>query len=346
MSSDHIFRVGISPDWGDRAYEVIGSAIERNLAPLPNLEYEIFPASGTYPEASVIDRYDALIVFGCAFPGSSFEGVERLVCLSRWGAGFDNIDVDSCTAAGVVIAITPAAVRRPVAEGVFTLIFALAKRLLDRDRRVRDGRWRRDIQTGICIQGRTLGSIGAGNIAAEVFSMARGLGFGRLLACDPLGTPQRAAELGLEFADFHTILRESDFLTIHVPLNSQTRGMIDARALAMMKSTAFLINTARGGVVDQKALTQALVERRIAGAGLDVFESEPVSAEDPLLRLDNVVLSPHSISWTEEDVRDISDDCCRNVCQIYHGRPPNAVANPAVLQRAGFLRKLARRQHL
>ena len=139
-------------------------------------------------------------------------------------------------------------------------------------------------------------------------------------------------------------MRESDFVTINAPLNEHTEGLVGAEELALMKPGAFLINTARGPVVDEKALIEVLRQGKIAGAGLDVFEEEPVPKDNPLLQLDNVIVAPHSIAWTEESIRDIGLDCCRNVRNVYEGKPPDFLANPKAAERPGVQAKLARRK--
>jgi phosphoglycerate dehydrogenase-like enzyme len=345
MGTSETFRVGLTPDWGDRTRNVLDDAVAETLASLPNLHYEWMPDTGGVAKREIIDGYDAIIVFGYYFPAESLKGVERLACLARWGVGYDRIDVPACNEAGVAIAITPPGVRRPVAEGIHALFFALAKNLPALDRRVREGRWRNNLtEIGVCVEGRTLGSIGAGNIAGEMFRMARGIGYGRLLAFDPFVGPERAAELGVELVDLDTVMRESDFITINVPLSEHTQGLIDARALSLMKPSAYLVNTARGPIVDERALTEVLRNRRIAGAGIDVFEKEPPDNDNPLFQLDNVILAPHSVAWTEESLRGNSMEACLNVRRIYEGHPPNYTANASVLQSPAFQRKLARRR--
>jgi phosphoglycerate dehydrogenase-like enzyme len=154
----------------------------------------------------------------------------------------------------------------------------------------------------------------------------------------------RAAELGVELVDLDTVMRESDFVSINVPLSERTLGLIDARALSLMKPSAYLINTARGPIVDEKALIEVLRNRRIAGAGIDVFTQEPPDNDNPLFELDNVLLAPHAVAWTVESLKNNSLEACLNVRQIYEGKPPNFTANSSVLEQPGFLRKLAGRR--
>jgi len=210
----------------------------------------------------IIDRYDAAIVLDYRFPAESFRGVERLAIIARWGVGFDRIDVPACTEASVILAVTPDSVARPVAEGALGLMFALAKNFRAHDINCRAGRWRDQAPIGFILQGKTLGVVGLGNIGRELFRLARGVGFGRLLAYEPVAPSAEEAAAGVEFVDLDTVMRESDFISIHCPLNDQTRGMIGARQFALMKPTAYLINTARGPIVEEAALIIALANSR------------------------------------------------------------------------------------
>jgi phosphoglycerate dehydrogenase-like enzyme len=338
------FQVGISPDWADWAPDTLQTALTEVLEPLPALSHEVMPSGGwTTPE--ILDRYDAVIAFAYPFPRQAVSRLKRLCCIARWGVGFDSVDVEACTSADVMVALSPGAVRRPMAEGIVALIFALAKNIRPLDAQIRTGRWRENLKShSICVRGRTLGSVGLGNIAGELFTMARGIGFGRLLSFDPYGSPQRAAELSVELVSLDTLLEQSDFLAVNAPLNAETRGLIGARELARMKRTAYLINTSRGPLVNEAALLEALRERRIAGAGLDVFEREPLPPGHPFYQLDNVILTPHSIGWTEELIRDLTYETCLSVRAVYEGRVPAHLANPRVADRPGLQAKLALRR--
>ncbi len=326
-------------------HDAANHAIKEIFSPLPNIEHDILPDTGGTATPEVVNQYDAIICLSYYFPPSAFAGVSRTACVARWGVGFDRVDVPACTEADVLLAITPNAVRRPVAEGIMALIFGVTKHLRTLDQRTRDGRWRGNMPcNNICIEGRTLGSVGVGNIAGEMFRMAQGMGFGRLLGYDPYVSKERASELGIELVDLPALLKESDFIAINTPLNEQTRGLIGAEELALMKPSAFLINTSRGPVIDEKALFETLRGERIAGAGLDVFEEEPPPLDNPLFKLDNVLLAPHSVAWTQEGIRDIALDCCRNVRAVYEGRPPDFLANPDAVSRPGVQAKLSARR--
>ena len=238
--------------------------------------------------------------------------------------------------------ITPDGVRRPMAETVLTMLFALSHRLTIKERDLRAGRWQDRVRHfGIGLERRTLGLVGIGNIGAEVFRLAAPLGM-RHLAHDPYADPAVAAELGISLVDLPTLLRESDFLSVNCPLNDETRHLIGADELAMMKPTSYLINTARGGVVDQAALAVALRDDAIAGAGVDVFEQEPIDPNDPLLELDNVILTPHNLNFTDASWRDNGESAFRAVASVARGEAPAHVVNPEVLETELFLEKLAR----
>ena len=337
------FRVGISPDFYVDAKGHFEAALAAKLV-APRIEYAPMPPQPrniATPDA--LNRFDAIFALALQFTAESLREVERLALVARWGVGYDRIDVPALTAAGVALAITPEAVKRPVAEAILTLIFALSKDLWEQDRTVRSGKWRGSLRRlGMTLEGRVLGSVGCGNIARELFRLAKPLGFGRLLACDPYADRAAAAQLGIELVALGEVLRLSDFVCVNTLLNSSTRGLIGDAQLRMMKPTAFLINTARGAIVDQKALTRALTEKWIAGAGIDVFEQEPVDPADPLLQLDNVIVSPHALAWTEEIVRDNGLEACDHILSVARGEAPRGLVNCEVLQQPAFQRKLAR----
>ncbi len=330
------FRVGITPDFLTQATGLLEPWLDQGLG---GLAWEAMPDTGDAATRDALDRYDAVIALALRFPAASLEGVKRLAIIARWGVGYDRIDVPACTANDVMLAITPDAVRRPVAEGILTFIFALAKNLRWQDQSCRSGGWRDKLpRTSQDIEGKTLGSVGCGNIAREMFRLARAVGFGRLLAYDPFVTQPPD---GVELSSLETVMRESDFVAVNCFLNEKTRKLIGARELGWMKPTAYLINTARGPIVDEAALIAVLRERRIAGAGLDVFETEPTPAHNPLLKLDNVIVTPHAIAWTLESFRDNSLLACRNVVAVSRGEAPESVVNREVLERPGMQAKLA-----
>ncbi|MBZ2179322.1 MAG: 2-hydroxyacid dehydrogenase [Acidobacteriota bacterium] len=333
------FRVGVTPDFYIDAKGRFEQVVEAKFA-VPNLEWEAMPEMpGNHATPEVLNRYDAVFALSTKIDAASLRGVDRLAIVARWGVGYDRIDTEALTAADVVLAITPNAVRTPVAEAILTLVLALAKNLLIQDRLTRQGKWRGDLpRLGRNLRGQVLGSIGCGNIGRELFRLAQPFGFSRLLAHDPY---VEAVE-GVEMVDLDAVCRESDFVCVNTLLNESTRGLVNERLFRLMKPTAHFINTARGPIVDETALIRALAEGWIAGAGIDVFEQEPPRPDHPLLAMDNVIVTPHGLPWTEEIARDNGLEACDNILAVARGQAPGGVVNRAVLSRPGFQNKLHR----
>ena len=342
----NLFRVGITPDFYVDARGRFEDALATKFGESRFVVYEPMPPQpGNLATADALSQFDAIFSLGLKITRQSLHGVDRLALVARWGVGYDMIDVPALTDAGVALAITPEAVKRPVAEAILTLIFALSKDLREQDRLVRGGKWRGSMRRlGVTLQGRVLGSVGCGNIAREMFRLAQSLGFGRFLAYDPYVNAEIVNALGAELVTLEEVLRSSDYVAVNTLLNESTRGLIGESQLRMMKPTAFLINTARGLIVDQRALTRALQEKWIAGAGIDVFEKEPVDPDDPLLTLDNVILSPHGLAWTEEIARDNGLEACDNILSVASGQAPAGIVNREVLDQPAFRAKLERYQ--
>jgi len=268
---------------------------------------------------------------------------DRLLAIGRFGVGYDSVDVAACTEADVLVMITAGAVNRPVAEAVVAWMLALTHRLLPKDRLLRTGRWEdRSHYMGCELRGRTLGVIGLGGIGRKVISLLAGFGMNQPLACDPFVDPGVVDSCGARTATLDELLSTADFVSLHCPLNDQTRGLIGTEELGRMKSDAYLINTARGGIVDEDALYAALKDRRIAGAAIDCFENEPVTEPHRLGELDNVVLAPHCIAWTGELFRDIGRMACRGMLDLSLGRRPRGVINPELFDRDRFREKWSR----
>ena len=283
------------------------------------------------PEA--LEGFDALILLMARFTRDSVPKDGRLRIVARFGVGYDTVDVAACTEAGIALTITPPGVRRPVAVAILPLLLALAGKLMDKDRLTRlgpEGYAQRNAYMGMGLIGRTLASVGMGSIGSEMFRITAPLGM-RFIAHDPYVDPALAADLGVTLVDLDTVFREGDFVTVNCPLSPETHHLVDARRLALMKPAAYLINTARGPIVDQAALTTALTNHRIAGAGLDVQEQEPPDPADPLLRLDNVILAPHALCWTDECFAGIGASAIRSVLDVAEGRVPGGLLNGAVL---------------
>jgi phosphoglycerate dehydrogenase-like enzyme len=321
-----VFRVGITRDvLTSNGQPIFGQAVFECLNQ-PGLVWEYMEDSPIIrPEHAA--RYDAICAMLTRFtPESLGPEKPRLKVIARFGVGYDTIDVPTCQKAGILLTIAPDGVRRPVAVSAITFMLMLAHKVGIKDRLTRAGRWaEKSDHIGTGLTGRNLGSLGVGNIGAEMFRLAKPFDM-TFIAHDPYADPQQMAALGVELVDLDTLFRNSDFLTVNCPLNASTRGLVNANKLSLMKKTAYLINTARGPIVDESALYQALVEQKIAGAGLDVFEVEPTPADNPLLQLDNVVVTPHGICFTDECMQGLAESAFRAVVDVMHGKkPPHVV---------------------
>jgi glyoxylate reductase len=260
------------------------------------------------------------------FSAGQIEKLEGVRVISNVAVGFDNVDLEAATRKGILVTNTPDVLTDTTADLAFALMLAAARRIVEGHRYVHSGEWRRwaiDLLIGHDVHHKTLGVFGMGRIGQAVARRARGFSM-RILYHDARRAPEQIErELGLEFVDRERLLRESDFITLHVPLSDATRHMIGAAELGQMKPTAILVNTARGPVVDEPALAEALAARRIAGAGLDVFEREPQVAPR-LLELENVVLAPHIGSASIDTRRKMSMLAAENCAAALEGRrPPN-----------------------
>lgn len=321
-----IFRVGITRDvLTSNGQPIFGQAVFEFLNH-PGLVWEYMEESTVIrPEHAA--RYDAICAMLTRFtPESLGPEKPRLKVIARFGVGYDTIDVPTCQRAGILLTIAPDGVRRPVAVSAITFMLMLAHKVGIKDRLTRAGRWaEKSDHIGTGLTGRSLGSLGVGNIGAEMFRLAKPFDM-TFIAHDPYADPKQMAALGVELVDLDTLFRNSDFLTVNCPLNESTRGLVNANKLSLMKKTAYLINTARGPIVDESALYQALVEQKIAGAGLDVFEVEPTPADNPLLQLDNVVVTPHGICFTDECMQGLAESAFRAVVDVMQGKkPPHVV---------------------
>ncbi len=345
--------VGVSADFHALGPDVT-APVERVLKRAPrHIRYRYFEASGQdadgkrHVKSEDIQGLDGIVLLGYRFPTEALDDSTRVAAIGRWGVGYDTLHVPSLTAQGCLLAITPDGVRRPVAEAIVTLILALGKQLFAKDRIVRTGRWAdRNHPWSIGLTGKTVGSVGLGNIGADLFRLLAPFRLARMLACDPYGDPAVASSLGVELVSLDEVLAESDFVSLSCPLNPDTRHLINAQRLAQMKPTAYLINTARGPVVDQEDLIEALQKNVIAGAGLDVQVPEPLPPDNPLTSLDNVILAPHTLAWTDELYSLNGEGAARNVLSVLTGEIPAAVVNRAVLDNVRFQERRAYFQEL
>lgn len=270
------------------------------------------------------------------------QGAENLVVIGRAGAGYDKIDVEACTENNVALFNAPNSLTHATASSALMLMLALAKRLTAQEKVARTGRW--DLQAavqGMEIQGKTLGIVGLGRSGRELARLVAPFEM-RIIAYSPHADDAQAAGLGIRLAPLDQVFHEADFISLHASLRPDTHQMIRAEHLALMKPTAYLINVARGELIDQAALTEVLRERLIAGAGLDVFKTEPLPVTDPLIGLDNVILTPHWLPATKDATRAIGESTLNGIICAARGEVPNHVINKAVLDRPGFKAKLDR----
>jgi D-3-phosphoglycerate dehydrogenase len=271
------------------------------------------------------------------------ESIPRVKVIARYGVGLDNVDLDAATDAGIVVTHFPGYCTPEVADHALSMILALNRRIVELDRSLRAGAWNehgpatRKILLGPVppLAEQTLGIVGFGRIGQAVAARAKPFGV-TILASDPYMDPAVIRGAGAEPVSLEELLQRSDIVTIHAPLTPETRGLIDAAALSLMKPTAALVNTARGPIVDLPALAQALQEGRIAGAGLDVVDPEPLVAGSPFYDLPNVILTPHSAYYSERSVNVVRRETLHDALQVLRGKRPRTVANPAVLEKVSL----------
>lgn len=280
--------------------------------------------------AEACREVEGLLVVGAAIGEKVLRQASKLKIVANCGVGYDHIDVAACTARGIVVTNTPGVLTDTTADLAFALLMAAARRIAEGDHFVREGRWQGskwELLWGTDIFGKTLGLYGFGRIGRTVARRGRGFSM-RILYHDQVRAPEAVErELEAQYVDRETLLSESDFLSLHLPLSPETRYVIGAPELALMKPTAILINTARGQVVEEEALVQALQAKRITGAGLDVFEHEP-RVHPALLKMPNVVLTPHVGSATAETRFKMAMLAAENLLAGLEGRRPPNVVNP------------------
>jgi phosphoglycerate dehydrogenase-like enzyme len=270
------------------------------------------------------------------------QGAERLVVIGRAGVGTDKIDLAACTDNDVAVFNAPESLTHSTASAAMLLILAMAKKLPAQERMARTGNWSNQASViGDDLVGQTLGIVGLGRISWELIRLLEPFAM-RVLAYSRHCPAEEARARNVELVDLDTLLREADFVSLHCELSDSTRGFLGAREFRLMKPSAYFINTGRGELVRQDEMVQVLQERRIAGAGLDVFDHEPLAAADPLTALDNVILTPHWLPSSHRAGRLITTAMAEGILRAARGEVPENVVNPDVLQRPGFKTKLNR----
>jgi D-3-phosphoglycerate dehydrogenase len=326
-------RVGITRDILDsRGEPAFGRAALEILDNAPGLSWEYLPKVVPAIDADHAATYDAIYVNTARVPAAAVAREDRrLRVVARHGVGYDSVDVAAMTRAGVLVTNTPSAMPRPVATTALTFVLALAGKLFLKDRLTRAGRWHERMDhMGLGLTGRTLGVVGAGRIGKELLRMARIFDL-RLIAFDPHANDVELGYLGARKVPLEALLREADFVVACCLLDETTRHLFGEREFAQMRADAFFINVARGQVVDEPALIAALKANRIAGAALDVFEQEPVDPGNPLLAMDNVIVTPHALCWTDECFHNMASIGLTSIVDALAGKRPEYIVNRDVL---------------
>jgi phosphoglycerate dehydrogenase-like enzyme len=336
---DDAFRVGVTRDLMRPDGALVFAPIGLEALDRPGLVRAFLDEDRRELTPGQLAELDALFHFSPTVSAASLDGVERLALIARHGVGLDFIDLDACTARGIAVTITPAGVTRAMASAAVAFVLALSHRLLPRHEHLVAGRWSegRFDQLGLGLTDRTLGVIGYGRIGREVVRLLRPWELRVLVAqrSDP-------ADPNVEHVPLEMLLEQADVVVVACTLTPETHHMLDAEKLGRMKPTALLVNVSRGPIVDQAALAEALREGRLAGAGLDVFEQEPVDLADPILTAPGFVGAPHALGYWDELFRRCVADACSAILDVAGGRVPSDVVNIDVLESPLFAAKLSR----
>lgn len=300
-----------------RLLEEAGCDLVRNPLDRPLTEEELL---------NLVTDVDGIIVGLDPVTANVIEQASKLKVISKYGVGINNIDLETAAKRGITVTYTPGANSAAVAELALGLMLNVARQIATSDRKLRSGEWGR--YSGVELGGKTVGIVGTGRIGREL--AARVKGFMRIICFDLYPDQAWARETGAEYLSLPEVLAQADFISLHLPLTPETHHLIGQKELALMKPDAIIINTARGGVIDEEALYQALVNKTIAGAGLDVFETEPLPEDSPLRRLDNVVLTSHIGAHTREAQNKMGCIAAQNLIRVLQGEEPLFVAGPTV----------------
>ncbi len=304
-----------------------------------HFDAEVWPEYAPPPKKVIIEKarnVDALAtLLSDKIDAEVFDAAPKLKIVAQLAVGFDNIDVQEATKRGIYVTNTPEVLTDTTADFAWALLMAVARRVAEADKYVRTGQWKVSWHPSM-LQGRdvhdaTIGVVGAGRIGYAVAKRAKGFNM-KILFYDVVPRPEMEKELGAKRVDLDTVFKESDFVSIHVPLMKETYHLVNAEKLKLMKKTAYLINNSRGPVVDEKALYEALKDGKIAGVGLDVFEQEPTPLDNPLLKLDNVVVAPHISSASYETRSQMAEMVADNLVAFFEGRKPPNLVNPDVVK--------------
>jgi len=300
---------------------------------------EVWPEFAPPPKKTIIEKaknVDALAtLLSDKIDAEVFDAAPKLKIVSQMAVGFDNINLPEATKRGIYVTNTPEVLTDTTADFSWALLMAVARRIVEADKYVRTGQWKvgwhPDMMTGRDVHGATIGIVGAGRIGYAMAKRARGFDM-KILFYDVIPRPEMEKDFGAKRMELEELLKEADFITIHVPLMKETQHLMNEPRFRAMKKTAYLINNSRGPVVDEKALYKALKEGWIAGAGLDVFEQEPITPDNPILKLDNVVLAPHISSASIETRAKMAEMVADNLVSFIEGKKPPNLVNQDVMK--------------
>lgn len=292
-------------------------------------EFSVDVKTDLKPDAlkEIIKDYDALVVRSATkVTKEIIQAAQKLKVIGRAGVGLDNVDLEAATQKGIIVMNTPAGNTISTAEHTFSMILTLSRNIAQANASMKKGEWKRSKFMGVELYNKVLGIVGFGRIGSEVAKRALSFGM-KVLAYDPFLSASVAEKIGVQIAELNQILKESDYITVHTPLTDETRHMISDKEFALMKKSARVINCARGGIIDEAALAKAVKEGKIAGAAMDVFENEPLSADNELLKLDNVITTPHLGASTEEAQINVAIEVAEIVRDALLGRGIRNAAN-------------------
>ena len=321
-------KIYVTRDIGERGLKIIRQ----------HFDTEVWPEYAPPPKKTITEKarnVDALVtLLSDKIDAEVFDAAPKLKIVSQLAVGFDNIDVPEATKRGIYVTNTPEVLTDTTADFAWALLLAVARRVAEADKYVRTGQWKvgwhPNMMAGRDVYGTTIGVVGAGRIGYAVAKRATGFDM-KILFYDVVPRPE-IEKLGAKKVDLDTLLKQSDFVSIHVPLMKETQHLMNEQRLRLMKKTAYLINNSRGPVVDEKALYKALKEGWIAGAGLDVFEQEPIPVDSPLLKMDNVVVAPHISSASLETRSRMAEMVAENLVAFFEGKKPPNLINPDVMK--------------
>ena len=318
-----MFKVGISGDLLNNENEpCFGNAALEILKNRKDIEISWMNKNITELNSDMTSVYDAILL---NLPKANAHSVSQIDCrlkiIARFGVGFDSVDIEAMKRKNIIVTNTPNAVRRPVAVATLTMIFALAGKLIKKDNLVRSGNWdQRTNFMGVGLSRKTLGVIGAGSIGTETIKLSKPF-FKNILAYDPFLSEEEISQKGAAKAELHELASKSDFIIILCNLNSSTNALINLDFFTNMKKNGYIFNLSRGPVINETDLEKALEDKRIAGAGLDVTNIEPLQANSKLLKYENVIITPHALCWTDECFHDIATEAISSILNFIDKKP-------------------------